>query len=82
MATGDTSGIISRQDPEDMIVSVTRHKKSIEDVAFTCQFPLSKIATISSLYRSGWLLNRAALTELNRIIEARLSVSLTGLSIV
>lgn len=66
-----------------MIVSVARHKNSIEDKVSTCQLPLASInyQPNPSISLYAWL-KLEALETLKMMIEARLRISLAHMSIV
>jgi hypothetical protein len=84
MATGDTPNTVSRPKYDDMIVSVTRHKKSNEDNTFTCQFPLSSLKDEDD-NPDGSLdeyLVWNAFSKLKTTLKSRLENPLTDMSIV
>ena len=62
--------MVSRPELDDMIVSATRHRKSIEDSDFTSQFRLRKI------FYAGFM-SLESVQKLNAVLEDRLHISLT-----
>lgn len=79
MTTGGTPGTVSHSRLNDMIVSVTRHKNSPEDNAFTCQFRLTSISTTNLM---SCTVDAESVGKLRSMLEDRLCVSLTDMSIV
>jgi hypothetical protein len=83
MVSDDASDTVSRPEFDDMIVSVTRHRKSGEDDTFTTQFPLEilKDKGDNSYDSSSEYLDEGAFQTLKSRLEDRLKISLTGMSI-
>jgi hypothetical protein len=74
--------MVSRPSFEDMIVSVTRHRKSDKDDAFTCQFPLEILKDDDEdSYSASDYLKGGAFKELKSKLEDRLKIPLTDMSI-
>ncbi|KAH0294009.1 hypothetical protein M436DRAFT_63851 [Aureobasidium namibiae CBS 147.97] len=84
MASGPVPGMVLQPRVNMMIISVARHKISIEDNVSTCQLPLESInhdPSRPSISLYAWL-KPEALENLKTMIEARLRISLAHMSIV
>ena len=83
MASGPAPGMVLQPRVDMMIVSVARHKNSIEDNVSICQLPLVSInyQPNPSISLYAWLKSEA-LQTLRTMIEARLRISLAHMSIV
>lgn len=83
MASGPAPGMVLQPRVDMMIISVARHKNSIEDNVSTCQLPLVSInyQPNPSISLYAWLKSEA-LETLKTMIEARLRISLAHMSIV
>ncbi|KAG9668141.1 hypothetical protein KCU99_g8525, partial [Aureobasidium melanogenum] len=71
---------ISRPAFRDMIVSIARHKTSFEDSTFTCRFSLEVLE--KGVWEGTDYLKVSALFQFYSIIEHRLSISRTDMSVV
>jgi hypothetical protein len=81
MGSGDTSNKVSRPSFDEMIISVTRHRKSDEDDAFTYQFPVEVLKDDDEdSDPSCDYLEEDAFKDLKTKLEHRLKISLTGMS--
>lgn len=83
MASGPASGMVRQPGADMMIISVARHKNSIEDKVSTCQLPLASInyQPNPSISLYAWL-KPEALETLKTMIEVRLRISLAHMSMV
>ncbi|KAH0160023.1 hypothetical protein KCU67_g6889, partial [Aureobasidium melanogenum] len=72
-----------RPEARNMIVSISRHKNSLEDLTFTYQFPLSTIRSLDKdLFVQTSTFPSWAVARLRSLVEIGLHTSLTDMSMV